>query len=49
LPREAASKAVEAAITLLKGGSVPPVINTDFFVITKDNLKEPKIQALLAP
>jgi ribose transport system substrate-binding protein len=49
LPREAGYKAVEAANTLLKGGSVPPVMNTDFFVITKDNLKEPKIQALLAP
>ena len=48
LPRDAAYKAVEAANTLLQGGSVPPVVNTDFFVITKDNLKEPKIQALLA-
>jgi ribose transport system substrate-binding protein len=48
LPRVAAYKAVEAANTLLQGGSVPPVVNTDFFVITKDNLKEPKIQALLA-
>jgi ribose transport system substrate-binding protein len=49
LPRDAGFKAVEAANTLLKGGSVPRVVNTDFFVVTKDNLKEPKVQALLPP
>jgi len=32
---------------MLKGQKMPPVVNTDFLVITKDNLKDPKVQALL--
>ena len=47
LPGEVGAKGVAAALSLLKGEKVPAVIYTDFVVITKDNLKEPKIQALL--
>lgn len=49
LPRNAGFMAVEAAATLLKGGRVPPVLHTDFIVITKENLKEDRVQALLLP
>jgi ribose transport system substrate-binding protein len=48
LPKEMGSKGVATAVSLLKGETVAPVINTDFVVITKGNLKEPKVQALLA-
>lgn len=48
LPKEVGSKGVTAAVNILKGETVPPVIYTDFVVITKDNLKDPKVQALLS-
>ena len=48
LPKEVGAKGVAAAVSLLKGEAVPAVIHTDFLVITKANLNEPKIQALLA-
>ena len=48
LPAEVGAKGVAAAVSLLKGETVPAVIHTDFLVITKDNLNEPEIQALLA-
>lgn len=48
LPKEIGAKGVAAAISLLKDETVPPVVNTDFVVITKDNLKDAKVQALLA-
>ena len=48
LPGEVGAKGVAAAVSLLMGETVPPVINTDFVVITKDNLNDPKVQALLA-
>lgn len=48
LPGEVGAKGVAAAVSLLKGETVPAVINTDFVVITKENLNEPKVQALLA-
>jgi hypothetical protein len=38
---------VETAVALLKGQKMPAVVNTDCLVITKDNLKDPKVQALL--
>lgn len=47
LPRDVGRRAVLAAASLLKGEAVPPAVHTDFFVITKDNLHEPKVQALL--
>ncbi len=47
LPMEVGEKGVEAAVSLLKGETVPAVVHTDFVVITKDNLKDPKVQALL--
>ncbi len=39
---------VKAAVALLKGDAVPKTIPTEFFVVTKENLRDPKIQALLA-
>jgi ribose transport system substrate-binding protein len=48
LPREIGVKGVSAALDLLKGEAVPAVVHTDFVVITKTNLKDPKVQALLA-
>ena len=48
LPKEIGTRAVVAAVSLLKGEAVPAVVYTDFVVITKDNLKDPKVQALLA-
>ena len=47
LPKEVGRKGVEAAVALLKGQTVPAIVNTDFLVVTKDNLKDPKVQALL--
>jgi ribose transport system substrate-binding protein len=47
LPNEIGAKGVEAAVRLLNGETVPPVIHTDVVVVTKENLKDPKIQALL--
>lgn len=48
LPQEIGAKGVSAAVSLLKGENVPAVVYTDFIVITKDNLNDPKVQALLA-
>jgi ribose transport system substrate-binding protein len=48
LPAEIGAKGVSAALDLLKGESVPPIVHTDFLVITKSNLKDAKVQALLA-
>jgi len=48
LPQEVGRKGVETAVALLKGQKMPAVVNTDFLVITKDNLKDPKVQALLS-
>lgn len=39
-------KAVEAALALLAGKAVPPSIDVEYFIVTKTNLTEPKIQAL---
>ncbi len=47
LPGDVGFKGVSSAVSLLKGETVPAIIYTDFVVITKDNLKEPKVQALL--
>ncbi len=47
LPKEIGAKGVSAAVSLLKGETVAPVIYTDFVVVTKENLHDPKVQALL--
>ena len=47
LPSDVGAKGVVAAVSLLKGETVPAVIHTDFLVITKANLNDPKVQALL--
>jgi ribose transport system substrate-binding protein len=48
LPKDVGTKGVTAALSLLKGADVPAIVHTDFIVITKDNLADPKVQALLA-
>jgi len=48
LPTEVGARGVEAALALLKGERVPAVVHTDYLVVTKDNLSDPKVQALLA-
>jgi ribose transport system substrate-binding protein len=45
-PRELGAHGVAAALALIKGETVPPVVKTDFVVVTPDNLKEGKIAAL---
>jgi ribose transport system substrate-binding protein len=47
-PKEVGAKGVESALKLIKGEAVPPVVYTDIVVVTKDNLKDPKVQALLS-
>lgn len=47
LPKEVGVQGVTAACALLKGETVAPVVHTEFVAITKDNLKDPKVQALL--
>lgn len=48
LPKEVGAQGVAAAVALLKGETVAPVVHTDFVAVTKNNLKDPKVQALLA-
>jgi ribose transport system substrate-binding protein len=48
LPEDVGFKGVQAALALIDGRPVEPVLSTDFIVITKDNLQDPKVQALLA-
>lgn len=47
LPKEMGYKGVAAALSLLKGESVPAVVTTPFTIVTKDNLHDPDVQALL--
>ena len=47
LPGEAGSRSVEAAGALLKGQPVPDVIHTDVLFVTKDNVGDPKVLALM--
>jgi ribose transport system substrate-binding protein len=49
LPREIGAKAVETALKLIRGESVPAQVASDFLVITKENLHDARVQALLAP
>ena len=45
-PRMFGFRGVEAAVALVAGKPVPPVIDVDYSVVTKENLQDPKIQAL---
>lgn len=47
LPGLMGHDAVKAAVALCKGEAVPKTVTTDFIVVTKANLKEPQVQALL--
>jgi ribose transport system substrate-binding protein len=47
-PTEFGIRGVESALALIKGEAVPPVVHTDFLIITKENLADSKVQALLA-
>lgn len=47
LPGEMGYGAVKAAVALCKGEPVPDTVTIKFFVVTKQNLKEPATQALL--
>jgi ribose transport system substrate-binding protein len=46
-PRELGRRSVEVALSLVKGESVPAVVDTDFVVVTPQNLNDAKVQALL--
>jgi ribose transport system substrate-binding protein len=46
-PRALGRQGVETALALLKGESVPAVVNTDFVVVTSENLNDAKVQALM--
>ncbi len=48
LPKDVGAKGVASALALIKGETVAPVVHTDFIAITKSNLKDPQVQALLA-
>ncbi len=48
LPKEVGAQGVAAAVALLHGETVAPVVHTDFVAVTKSNLQDPKVQALLA-
>lgn len=47
LPGDTGAKGIETALALLAGQSVPPTVDTAFVVVTKDNLDDPSVQALL--
>lgn len=47
-PAEVAIQGVKAALALINGEQVPAVVHTEFLVITKANLADAKVQALLA-
>jgi ribose transport system substrate-binding protein len=45
-PRLFGVKGVEAAIDLINGKTVPPVIDVPYFVVTKENLHTPEVEVL---
>ncbi len=47
LPHEIGSKGIKAALSVIKGENVEPIIHTPVVIVTKDNLKNPEIQALM--
>jgi len=48
-PKDLGYKGVETAVALLQGKSVSAVVHPSFLVITKENYRDPKIQAALNP
>lgn len=48
LPHRVGFQAVEEAVALIKGEKVPATTYTPVVIVTKNNLKEPEIQALLS-
>jgi ribose transport system substrate-binding protein len=48
LPEDTGSKGVESAVALVNGQMIPQTISTEFLVITKDKLSDPKVQRLLS-
>ena len=48
LPEDVGAKGVQSAVQLINKESVAPVISTNFLVVTKSNLSDPKVQALLS-
>jgi len=48
LPHDIGAKGMKAALAAVAGQTIPSVIPTEFLVVTKDNLDDPKIQGLLA-
>jgi ribose transport system substrate-binding protein len=48
LPEDVGYKGVAAALALIAGQKVAPVISTDYILVTRDNLHDPKVQALLS-
>lgn len=49
LPREIGAKAVETALKLVRGESVAARVASEFLVVTKENLRDARVQALLTP
>jgi ribose transport system substrate-binding protein len=47
LPRDVGYKGVQTALALVNGQPTDAVVSTDVIVVTKDNLNDPKVQALL--
>lgn len=47
LPSEAGAEGVKAALAMVNGDTPPAVVNTRFVVITKNNLNDAAVQALL--
>ena len=45
-PRMFGVKGIDAAMDLINGKTVPPVIDIEYQIVTKANLNDPKIQAL---
>lgn len=44
--RDIGYKSVAAAVALVRGEKVPLVTNTDFFIVTKENVNDPKLKPL---
>ncbi len=45
-PKMIGAKGVEAAVALVQGKSVPAQVDVPYAIVTKDNLKNPEIQAI---
>ena len=48
-PKDLGVKAVQAAVALVKGETVPAVMRPDFLLVTQDNFRSAEAQALLNP